>query len=341
MQSARRVWRIAIDRGGGHAYRSPCRKMLALAMAMLVAGCRTSDVRRESTGKRKVRSGTAPTVLWSASGSTARGTWYYANRIAADSLQVYVLDSDMRTLTALRARDGAVAWTRGNTGDTVLFRFPLALTVDSNGEAIVADRDQHALLIFNPRGVVVRRIPMPPPIYAMCSVSQELLLLTTALTKPLWLVNGDGELLSSSNAPWPGLGTTPPEMAGSFASSDAHDACVYALERGSGFAIWANGSWGVSHAYVEQPDRASTDRPPVVRAVASALVDSSVVVAFQGHGKKQGAFLDIYDGRTGVYRESLPAPEMIFALAHVGRTFFAVVPGAQARKVIAFRYPDW
>jgi hypothetical protein len=256
--------------------------------------------------------------------------------VVANDGHVYVLDGGGKRVVALRADDGALAWTVGGAGGGPQeFAAPTALTLAPSGEVLVADHQNARISVIDPSGRVTGHIPMREFAYAqgICALADgDLVVTTMEAERPVIRISRDGTVKQRVDLPWPELRETAPLARQAFLSStDDFRSCALALATGRGFAVYQGDDFTTASDYVEavaapeiEVSQRGTDagkatstrmRRPDVAATDVAAGGGTLAVSFKGRSAAAGRIIDHYDLRTGLYAESYEFTAPIISLA--------------------------
>jgi hypothetical protein len=275
-------------------------------------------------------------VLWLRGGSERDTLLAYPVQAAADSANLYILDSGRGEVVALHAASGAVAWRRTTP------RPPRAIAVLPGGGLAVAEGDASTLSFIDPTGRVLARHALPadtPPLRALCALSSSHLLATTADTSHTLLEIRDGAAPRPLPLPWPDLAARHYLTTRTSLASTADGAtCAVALSLGRGFSTFDGTNFTTPASYVEPFDlpgitrtrstdgdrtitreQLSTDR---AAARAVALANGRLLVSFGGESALRARIVDVYDARSGAYVGTSTVPHRVAAMAAHGRTLY-------------------
>lgn len=322
---------------GEHAASGP-RHAATVAESSRLATPRTPSPDLSSTPAPPRRPLPPRRVRWVRGGSERDTLLAYPVQAAADSANLYILDSGRGEVVALHAATGTVAWRRATP------RPPRAIAVLPGGGLAVAEGHTSTLSLLDPAGRLLARLTLPadtPPIRSLCALSPSHLLATTADTSHTLLEIRDGATPRPLPLPWPDLAPRHYLTTQVTLTSTADGAtCAIALSLGRGFSTFDGTRFTTPASYVEPFDlpgvtrtrstdgdrtitreQLSTDR---AAARAIALANGRLLVSFGGESALRARIVDVYAARSGAYLGTSTLPHRIAAMAAHGRTLYVL-----------------
>lgn len=310
--------------------------LLVVFSAAALIGCRgnsaSASQRRDVT--RKVVDVTWR-ERWMVGGGEEDTTVLMPAAVVGDGERVYVLETRLHRLTALRAADGSVVWRAGGEGSGPQeLRNPTAISLDRHGNLVVMDQGNGRLAVLAPTGTFVSHVALQELGFpnAMCALADGGVLVAPLVTEhPLVRVSSKGRVVQRYELPWRDL-----EDAGSLSiqgdlESDGGGGCIYALSKGRGFVQFTDGRMK-AHDYVEWFDVPGSERsgdayaggrretlaegPTAAQGVG--VGQEEIAIGFSGLTNEAGRQIDIYDRDSGAYRHTYRAPRWFERMARAG-----------------------
>lgn len=259
--------------------------------------------------------------------------------LVADREHVYVLETGLHRVAALRLSDGGLAWrVGGEGGGPGEFRNPTEIALSPRGEVLVLDQGNGRIAVVDGAGAVKRHVRLPEVGYpnGLCALDDGGFLVATLGTEhPVIRVSAAGEVMERYELPWRDLATAGSLPLQGTLRGDAAGGCVYALSTGRGFARY-DGAGFSAHEYVEwfdvpgsrtEPDsggrRESLD-PGLTAAQGLAADGRTIAIGFGGRTDDAGRLVDLYDAGTGAYTQSLRAPRWFWRMERAGNLYLFI-----------------
>lgn len=311
-------------------------------------------------GARLIRGGEL-SPLWTHGGSRDDSLVALPMSLAADSERVVVYDGMDGSFTAYSARTGAVQWRAGRRGkgpDEYSAYVTLAST--PGGDFLALDWQNLRLTYLEPSTGSTRRTVRWPvlsaPQYACATADDRLLTLSSRSGgKPplIWLADSVATLEAS--LPWPDAREAYYLATQSLLASGPHGDCVLALKFGRGFARYNLQDSLPLYArdYVEPVPLATLTREKapqggtltsfakgtVGAAIAAAVGEGEILVAFGGRSEFRRRLVDRYALADGDYQGSFLLPFSPDGIAVSAGRIFVIDTSDDYPAVRAFALP--
>lgn len=320
--------------------RSKSIPLLLLASAACVgalAGCgrveEPGGVQRQRLSRKRVD--VEWRERWLVGGAEGDTTVLMPTAVVGDGERVYVLETRLHRVVALRATDGAVLWRAGGAGGGPQeLRSPSAFTLDRNGNVLVMDQGNGRLAVLSPTGTFTRHIAVKEMGYpsGLCALDDGSVLVAPLVTEhPLVRLSPQGKLVQRYELPWRDLVDAVSLSVQGDLEKDGSGGCVYAMSTGRGFARYRNGRLS-AHDYVEWFDVPPTTRtgdayaggrreslaegPQAAQGVG--IGEEGIAVGFSGNTNDAGRLIDLYDRTTGAYTRTYRAPRWFSRMNRAG-----------------------
>lgn len=262
---------------------------------------------------------------WVAGGDEGDTTVLMPAAVVGNGQYVYVLETRLHRVSALRARDGKVVWRAGGEGGGPQeLRNPTAISLDGRGNLLVMDQGNGRLAVLSPTGTFTAHVSLQElgfP-FGVCALDDGGVLIAPLVTEhPLVRVSPKGRVIQRYELPWRDL-----VDAGSLSIQgdlvrDAGGGCIYALATGRGFVRFRGGRL-TAHEYVEWFDVPGSERsgdpheggrretlakgPAASQGVGAGA--EGIAIGFSGRTNDAGRLIDFYDAGTGAYTHTYRAP---------------------------------
>lgn len=248
---------------------------------------------------------------------------------------VYVLETQLHRVVALRAGDGSLVWRAGGEGSGPQeLRNPTAIALDSRGNVVVVDQGNGRLAVLAPTGTFVEHVALQELGYpaGVCAARDGGVLVAPIVTEhPLVRVSAAGRVVERYELPWRDLADAGSLSTQGDLASDGDGGCVFALSKGRGFVTFKGGRM-TPHDYVEWFDVPATERsgdayaggrretlaegPTAAQGVGVGA--DGIAVGFSGRTNDAGRIIDIYDRNTGAYKHTWRAPRWFERMGRAG-----------------------
>lgn len=310
--------------------------LLVIFGAAALVGCRgdASSVSQRREVSRKVVDVTWR-ERWMVGGGEEDTTVLMPSAVVGDGERVYVLETRLHRVAALRAADGSVVWRAGGEGSGPQeLRSPTAISLDGAGNIVVMDQGNGRLAVLAPTGTFVSHVALQELGFpnAMCALADGSVLVAPLVTEhPLVRVSSQGRVVERYELPWREL-----KDAGSLSTqgdleSDGDGGCIYALSKGRGFVRFSEGRMR-AHEYVEWFDVPASERsgdayaggrretlaqgPTASQGVG--VSEEEIAIGFSGRTNEAGRQIDIYDRESGAYLHTYRAPRWFAKMGRAG-----------------------
>lgn len=234
---------------------------------------------------------------------------------------LYVTDISARRVIALDVRDGKMRWKIGDdpiAGDRM--GVPTDIVSMPNGDIAIADPVNRRIVVVNAAGRLRRVIAAAPVLHSICVLGDEsILVVDLNPSAPVARFDREGNLVSSAVSPWKQF-ISPGQVQGILQRVPGEDRCIYALQTENGFSTVAATGFGPSHSYAEADDSVHGR----TAAVSLLTTPKTVAILFRGGTSDKFRLIDLYDGKTFAYRESVVLPTEARWLARYQGTLFAI-----------------
>lgn len=326
-------------RADRRALRGMAARLLCAFACTVAVACDGTDAQRDA-GRPRAFADVQWRQRWQVGGSEQDTSLMMPSALAADGELVYVLETPLHRLTALRLADGDLAWRLGSQGSGPReLRNPVAVALGAGGEVLVLDQGNGRIAVVDRTGAVRRHVRLPEVGFpnGLCALRDGGFLVATLATEhPAVRVSATGEVTDRYELPWPDLarlGSLP--LQGTL-HNDATGGCIYALNMGRGFARYSAGRFSAAHQYVERFDPPGSTMEPdsggrresmskgVTAAQGIAADDRTIAVGFGGRTDDAGRLVDLYDARTGEYARSLRAPSWFWRMERAGDLYLFI-----------------
>jgi len=308
----------------------PCLTVvLGAVMCAAAAGCGDEGFRHPP--RSRVFAEAEWRQRWQAGGSEQDSVVLMPSSLVADDTLVYILETDLHRVAALRLADGGLAWRVGGEGGGPMeFRRPTAIALGPGGDLLVVDQGNGRISVIDRSGSVQRHVRLPEVGYAngLCALDDGTFLLATLATEhPVARVSAAGRATARHELPWPDMPRMPSLPLQGTLAKDGSGGCLYALNLGRGFARYREGRFASRADYVEWFDvPGSTVKPDsggrresmaqgLTAAHGVAADERSIAIGFGGGTEDAGRLVDLYDAGTAEYARSLRAPRWFWRMA--------------------------
>jgi hypothetical protein len=278
---------------------------------------------------------------WSVGGGEGDTTVLMPAGVAGDGERVYVLESRLNRIVALRAADGAVAWRAGTEGSGPQeLRNPTAITLDRHGNVLVMDQGNGRLAVLAPTGTFVAHVALQEMGYPLgiCALGDGGVLVAPLVTEhPLVRVSPQGRVVQRYELPWKDLADAGSLSLQGDLEGDGGGGCVYALTQGRGFVRFRDGQLS-AHEYVEWFDvrrteitgdayaggrrESAPEGPQAAQGIGAG--GQGIAVGFSGRTNDAGRIIDFYDGSTGAYTHTWRAPRWFQRMGRAGNLYLFI-----------------
>ena len=276
---------------------------------------------------------------WQVGGSEQDTLLMMPSYLVADREHVYVLETGLHRVAALRLSDGGLAWRLGREGSGPgEFRNPTEIALGPRGELLVLDQGNGRIAVVDGAGAVKRHVRLPEIGFpnGLCALGDGGFLVAALGTEhPLIRVSAAGEVTDRYELPWRDLTTMGSLPLQGTLRAAAGGGCIYALSTGRGFARY-DGARFSPHEYVEwfdvpgsrtEPDssgrRESLD-PGLTAAQGLTADGRTIAIGFGGRTDDAGRLVDLYDAGTGAYTQSLRAPRWFWRMERAGDLYLFI-----------------
>jgi len=315
----------------------------AVGIAGAFAGCGRGE--NEAGGPRREVSRRVVPIAWrerwivggGESDTTVLMPWY----VVGNDERVYVLESQLHRVVALRAKNGAVLWKAGGAGSGPQeLRGPTGITMDPHGNVLVMDQGNGRLAVLAPNGTFIAHVPLQELGFprGLCALRDGSVLVAPIATEhPLVRVSAHGRVVDRYELPWSDLSDAGSLSIQGDLESDGDGGCIFAMTNGRGFARYRDGRL-TAHDYVEWFDIPPSKRtgnpyaggrretlaegPRAAQGVGAGA--DGIVVGFSGRTNDAGQLIDFYDGNTGAYTHTYRTPRWFQRMSRVGDLYLFV-----------------
>ena len=273
--------------------------------------------------------------------------------LVADGTGIWVFDYGRLALIKL-GLDGQPLWSLGRSGGgPAEFRQVRDIELAPGNAVAVLDPGTGRLTVVGPSGKVTKMIDIAFAGHAeqVAPISGGRFVLGSySNTKPLVVIDSTGRLVDSLKVPWSDFSTLDPLSSQYLlAANPVSGVWVMGLGLGSVFSVLHELTPIVQSAsYVEwavpptptvskgEDGSVTTRMPPAETARNLVVTDSSIYVLFEGHPETAGRIIDVYDARSGRYRQSLRLPGRYIDFAvHAG--IFYLITNEDGPNIIGLR----
>ena len=254
---------------------------------------------------------------------------------------VALFDVQMQRVRYFDAQ-GTLKWSWGTTGQGPgEIRDVRALTVAPSGEIVLVDSGNGRLFILGEDGSIQNEARLEAPAYVdgVAVLGMDRYLLSTDSNPPWMIVDRNGKLVATVQAPWAGFDRMTFIQWHGHVTRWRDGAWVFGFGYGNGWFVFQDDGSSASYPYVEHTDfpqvisqrsreglrvrtvTTFTSRPPP-SAISLSAVGDTLVVLFDG---ETGGVLDKYDLHTGAYLHSTRVGSTVGEMTALGNGTYAVV----------------
>jgi hypothetical protein len=263
--------------------------------------------------------------------------------VRADGDLLLIADGARPGVAAIRASDGATAWTVGRRGrGPIEFSRPAVVETLADGRILVADTEVARVTLLDRAGARVGEFALEDAqVTGLCALEDNSLVAVAATHgENFRRLSLDGRVLASYAVPWPEL-VKEPLLARQLQTATPPDRkdCVFTLTLGRGFGSFDGERFLFTNDYVERlgvPDvdvnesssrqqrtRDQRLRNPTLSTRSAAVTRDQIYIVFQGATPEAGRIIDVYR-RDGAYEYSFRLPRRVGELTWSDDTFYAL-----------------